>query len=145
MASGGYLLYKEKEAGAALVGSGVSMMAIQQVEEHKRRDRLDRENQNNEAVENTVKELKEKIIELKADNNSLKNQIQNKNDEITRLQTDKAVLETRLEYAEDPYYMRAKLDNPALPESTLEEYLNPAYQAEESEYNEIEVDEEDNA
>ncbi len=65
MASGGYLLYKEKEAGAALVGSGVSMMAIQQIEEHKRRDRLDRESQNNRLVNNKVEELKEQIFELK--------------------------------------------------------------------------------
>ncbi len=82
--------------------------------------------------------------ELKANNNYLKNQIENKNNEITQLKTDKAVLETRLEYTEDPYYMKAKLDNPALPESTLEEYIPPPYQSEEAEYNEIEVEQENN-
>jgi len=41
MASGGYFLWEEEEAGAALVGSGVSMIAIQQIEEHKKRERLD--------------------------------------------------------------------------------------------------------
>ena len=139
--SGGYLLYKDQEAGAALVGSGVSMMAIQQIEEHKRRERLDRENRNNELVGNKVEELKEQIFELKTNNNYLKNQIENKNNEITELKTDKAILETRLKYAEDPLYMKARLDNPALPESTLEEYVNPNYQVEEEEYNEIEIDE----
>lgn len=39
--------------------------------------------------------------------------------------------------------MRAKLDNPALLESNLEEFDNPQYQADEAEYNEIEADSED--
>lgn len=141
MASGGYLLYKDQEAGAALVGSGVSMMSIQQIEEHKRKDRLNQESENNRLVENKVEELEKQIFELKVNNNHLKNQIEKKNNEISKLKTEKAVLETRLEYTEDPYYMKAKLDNPALPESTLEEYDPPIYHSEESEYNEIETNE----
>ena len=150
MTSGGYLLYKGKDVGAALVGAGVTAVTIQQVEDHKQRERLDRQRQRNqlEGQENRltgylVDNLRQQIDELKTENNILKSKIEEQNAEILELEKNKAKLETRLEYTDDPYYMRAKLDNPALPESDLEEFNTSQYQAEQAEYNEIEVDEED--
>ena len=143
MGSGSYLLYKGKDVGAALVGAGVSAVTIQQVEDHKQRERLDRQRQNNVLVEHIASELREQVNELKTENNALKVSLEEKDREILQLKTDKAVLETRLEYTDDPYYMRAKLDNPALPESNLEEFNNPQYQVDEAQYNEIEVEEDE--
>ena len=48
MASSGYLLYKRKDVGAALVGARVTVVTIQQVEDHKQRERLDRQRQRNQ-------------------------------------------------------------------------------------------------
>ena len=143
MGSGGYLLYEGKDVGGALVGAGVTAVTIQQVEDHKQRERLDRQRQNNEFVENRINELKQQINELRTENNILKEKIEEKDAEILKLERNKAVLETRLEYTDDPYYMRAKLDNSALPESSLEEMSNLPYQADEAQYNEIEVTEDE--
>lgn len=143
MGSGGYLLYKGKDVGAALVGAGVTAVTIQQVEDHKQRERLDRQRQSNELVENRVDELKQQVDVLKIENNILRERIEKKDTEISELKVNKAVLETRLEYTEDPYYMRAKLDNPALPESNIEEFKNHQYQVDEAQYNEIEIEEDE--
>ena len=150
MTSGGYLLYKGKDVGAALVGAGVTAVTIQQVEDHKQRERLDRQRQRNqlEGQENRLTgyvadNLKQQVNKLERENNILKSKIEAKNAEILELERNKAVLETRLEYTNDPYYMRARLDNPALPESNSEEFNTSQHQAEQAQYNEIEVDEED--
>ncbi|MEM8717765.1 MAG: hypothetical protein AAGE84_00455 [Cyanobacteria bacterium P01_G01_bin.39] len=59
MGSGGYILLKGKDAGAVLIGAGVSMTAIQQIEEHKQKERLDRQNRNNELFDYRFGELLE--------------------------------------------------------------------------------------
>lgn len=163
MASGGYFLVKNEEAGAALVGSGVSMIAIQQIEEHKKREQLDNGGQINELLEGQKRNndnlrnqndilryqievlYQEKIHELKSENEKLKKEIQLQNDLITKLKVENAILETRLESANKP---KAEPDNLALlPGSSLkelEEYFNPSDQAEEAEYNEIETEGNDN-
>ena len=151
MASGGYLLYKGKDVGAALVGAGVTAVTIQQVEDHKQRERLDRQRQNNqlEGQENrftnyVVDDLRQQVNKLERENNILKSKIEEKNAEILELEKNKAILETRLEYTDNPYYMRARLNNPTLPESDLEEFNTSQHQAEQAEYNEIEVEEDEN-
>lgn len=159
MSSGVYALFKGKDVGAVLIGASVSMTAIQQVEEHKQRERFDDQRQKNRLYElqGQVNELKvenriirmeitekdKRVSEFKKENNILRERVEEKNTEISFLRIEKATLETKLEYTDDPYYMRAKLDNPALTVSILEEFDNPQSQTDESEYNEIEVDSED--
>ncbi|MEO1672887.1 MAG: hypothetical protein AAFR77_19275 [Cyanobacteria bacterium J06631_2] len=145
MGCGGYFLYEDKtEAGLAIFGAGASMMALQQSEDNKVKKIFTSESVDKEAANR-------RIEELQINNDYYKSTIELKDTEIVRLKEEvaelkiqKAVLETDLKYANDPYYIKAKLDRFALPQSSLEEFDNSSDRTDEAAYNEIEIEEEDN-